>query len=75
MGITLEKEQSQEAYIPPLVITYHPALNSIFRIINKHFGILSETEDLAKVFSRGPLVSSRTAKTLRKELVRAKVNH
>ena len=72
--LNVEKEQSQEAYVPPLVITYHPALNSISRIINKHFGILSETEGLAKVFSRRPLVSFRTAKTLRNELVRAKVN-
>ena len=72
--LSVEKGQSTEAYVPPLVVTYHPALNGVSRIINKHFGILSETEDLKKVFSRRPLVSFRTGKTLRKELVRAKVN-
>ena len=72
--LNVEKGQSTEAYVPPLVVTYHPALNGVSRIINKHFGILSETEDLKKVFSRRPLVSFRTGKTLCKELVRAKVN-
>ena len=71
--LNVEEDNDQDTYVPPLVITYHPALNDVSRILNRHFGILMETEDLKRVFSKRPLVSFRTGKTLRKELVRAKV--
>ena len=57
----------------PLVVTYHPALSGLGKIIGKHFHILQADEDLKKAFPFKPFVSYRNAKSLRNRLVRAKV--
>ena len=44
--LNVEKDNDQDTYVPPLIITYHLALNDVSCILNMHFGILTETEDL-----------------------------
>ena len=69
--LNVEKYNDQDMYVLPLIIIYTLALNDVSRILDRQFGILTETPK--QVFSERPLVSFRTDEKLRKELVRAKV--
>ena len=57
----------------PLVITYHPSLKNIGRIINQNLYILYMNEDVKNVFTPTPMISFRSARKLSSYLVRAKL--
>ena len=58
---------------PVLVTTYHPALNDINKILNKHSNLLQVNDDLKALFQRPPMVAFKNPKALRNVLVRAKL--
>ena len=57
----------------PLVVTYHPLLNSLKKVLSKNLNILYMDEEVKKVFCPGPKVSFRSARKVSSYLVRAKV--
>ena len=59
----------------PLVVTYHPLLNSLGKVLRKNLNILCMDEEVKKVFYPGPMVSFRSARKVSSYLVRAKVYH
>ena len=61
---------------PPLVITYHPALPSISKTIQKHHKVMvSQSKYLQRIFSRPSLVAYKRPKNLADLLIRAKVDN
>ena len=46
------------------VITYHPSLKNIGRIINQNVYILYMNEDVKRVFTPAPMISFRSARKL-----------
>ena len=68
-----DMEQKDRDSISPLVVTYHPALNSLSSIMRKHFHVLQANESTQEVFKSAPFVSFRNPKTIRNSLVRAKL--
>ena len=56
-----------------LVVTYHPALDILKEIINKHFFLLQADPEIKAVFPRPPMVSFRNPKTIKNIVVRAKL--
>ena len=57
----------------PFVITYHPSLKNIGRIINQNLCILYASEDIKSVFTPASVISFCSARKLRSYLVRAKL--
>ena len=57
----------------PFVVTYHPILNSLSKIIRDNMYLLNMNEEVRKTFSPGPMVSFRSARKLSSYLVRAKL--
>ena len=57
----------------PFVITYHPSLKNIGRIINQNLYILYVNEDVKSVFTQAPIIYFRSARKLSSYFVRAKV--
>ena len=57
----------------PFVITYHPSLKNIGRIINQNLYILYINEEVKSVFTPAPITSFRSARKLSSYLVRAKL--
>ena len=57
----------------PLVVTYHPQLKNLARIINQKFYLLNMNEETKKVFSPLPMVSFRSPREISSYLVRAKL--
>ena len=57
----------------PFVVTYHPILNSLSKIIQGNMYILNMNEEVRKTFSPGPMVSFRSAQKLGGYLVWAKL--
>ena len=58
----------------PLVVTYHPSLTTLARIVKKHLPILHTSSRLKQTVPNPPLVAFRQPKNLRDLLVRAKLN-
>ena len=56
-----------------LVVTYHPLLKSLSKIISKNLHFLYIDEKVKKVFTPGPIVSFRSSRKLRSYLVRTKL--
>ena len=54
----------------PFVITYHPSLKNIGRIINQNLYILYMNEEVKSVFAPAPMISFRSARKLSSYLVR-----
>ena len=46
----------------PFVVTYHPILNSLSKIIRDNMYLLNMNEEVRKTFSPGPMVSFRSAR-------------
>ena len=65
-----EKENSKGI---SLVVNFHPALSGIGKVVNLLRPILHASEDMKRVFGEKPIVSFRTPKNLKDELVRAKL--
>ena len=57
----------------PFVITYHPSLKNIGRIINQNLSILYMNEEVKSVFTPAPMISFRSARKVNSYLVRAKL--
>ena len=57
----------------PFVVTYHPILNSLSKIIRDNMYLLNMNQEVRKTFSPGPIVSFRSARKLSSYLVRAKL--
>ena len=59
---------------PPLVITYHPCLPPVAKLVRKHWEVMTqERPDLMKIFKNPSVVAYRRSKNLRDLLVRAKL--
>ena len=58
----------------PFVITYHPILNSLNKIIRDNMYLLNMNEEVRKTFSPRPIVSFQSARKLSSYLVRAKLD-
>ena len=57
----------------PLVLTYHPAFNLLWKIVRKHYSILENSEEHRNVFSQPPFIAFRRCKNLKDILVRSKL--
>ena len=57
----------------PFVVTYHPQLKNLGRIINQNIYLLNMNEETKKVFSPRPMVSFRSPRKTSSYLVRAKL--
>ena len=57
----------------PFVLTYHPLLKSVSRIIDKNLHLLYMDNEVKQVFTPKPMVSYRSARKLSSYLVRAKL--
>ena len=57
----------------PLLVTYHPYLKNIIKIIKKHIKHLYADPEVRSVFTPLPFVSFRSAQNLRSHLVRSKL--
>ena len=57
----------------PVVLTYHPALNSVVKTIRDLHSVLSNSEEHRAVFSEPPVTAFRRCKNLKDILVRARL--
>ena len=57
----------------PLVVTYHPLLKTIGKIIHDNLYLLYMNEELKHLFTPGPTVSFRSSRKISSYLVRAKL--
>ena len=55
------------------VVTYHPLLNSLGKVLSENLNILYMDEEVNKLFYPGPMVSFGSARKVSSYLVRAKV--
>jgi len=70
---SLENKPRTSKSILPFVTTYNPATPNLKRILTKHWHLLSQTPNLARIYSDPPMVSYRKDKSLKDILVRAKL--
>ena len=57
----------------PVVINFHPLLKDVGNIIHKNLYLLYIDQEPQRVFTPGPMITSRSARKLRSYLVRAKL--
>ena len=57
----------------PLVVTYHPVLKTIGKIIHDNLYLLYMNEELKHLFTPGPMVPFRSSRKISSYLVRAKL--
>ena len=57
----------------PLVVTYHPHLNALSKIILRNLKYLHADQLVRSVFTPAPFISFRTARNLRSHLVRSEL--
>ena len=57
----------------PLVVTYHPLLKSIGKIIYDNLNLLYKNEELKQLFTPDPMVSFRSSRKMSSYLVRTKL--
>ena len=57
----------------PFVMTYHPQLKSMKKVILKYLDLLYMDNKVKRVFTPKPMISFRSARKLSSFLVRAKV--
>ena len=67
------EETKDKGDIAVLVATYHPALDVLKKIMEKHFFLLQGDLEMQAVFPRPPMVSFRNPKTIKNIVVRAKL--
>ena len=68
-----EKSAKSKLKGVPFVVTYHPSLNCLHKIIRNNTYLLYMNEEVKNVFLPGPMVSFRGARKLSSYLVRAKL--
>ena len=66
---TTEKKEDRTVF----VLTYHPALPSLTKILSKHWRTMTKDPHLKKVFPKPPMVAYRRQPNLKDKLVQAKV--
>ena len=71
--VSNSKSQKRTLKIILLVVTYHPLLNSLGKVLSKNLNILYMGEKVKKVFYPGAMVSFRSARKVSSYLVRAKL--
>ena len=57
----------------PLVVTFHPHLKVLQRIVDKHLHVLYMNDEVKRVFTPKPMVSFRSSRKISSYLVRAKL--
>ena len=57
----------------PFVMTYHPKLKSMIKVIQKYLDLLYMDNEVKRVFTPKPMISFRSARKLSSYLVRAKL--
>ena len=57
----------------PLVVTYHPLLKTIGKIIHDHLYLIYMNQELKHLFTPGPIVSFTSSRKISSYLVRAKL--
>ena len=57
----------------PFVVTYHPRLKALGKIIHENLNLLNMNDEFKDTFTPGPMVSFRTSQKLSSYLVRAKL--
>ena len=57
----------------PLVVTYHPLLKSMGKIIYNNLNLLYKNEELKHLFTPDPMVSFRSSRKMSSYLVRTKL--
>ena len=68
-----EKTEKSKLKGVPFVVTYHPSLNCLHKIIRDNTYLLYMNEEVKNLFLPGPMVSFRGARKLSSYLVRAKL--
>ena len=68
-----EKTEKSKLKVVPLVMTYHPSLNCLQKIIRDNTYLLYMNDDVKNLFLPGPMVSFRGVRKLSSYLVRAKL--
>ena len=69
----LDNKGRTSKQILPFVTTFNPATPNLKKILTKHWHLLSQTENLKRIYSDPPTVSYRKDKSLKDLLVRAKL--
>ena len=62
-----------EEFGVPLVVTYHPHLNAVNKIIHRNLKHLHADQLVRSAFTPAPFISFRTARNLRSHLARSKL--
>ena len=70
----MKKVKSKRSKGVTFVVTYHPSLNCLSRIIKENLNILYMSHEAKAVFSPGPMISFRSARRISSYLVRAKLH-
>ena len=70
---SLATKQKQPNNRTPFVVTYHPGLPQLRRVVKQHYHILQNSETCKGAFPQPPIVSYRKPSSLRDHLVRAKL--
>ena len=68
-----EKTEKRKLKGVPFVVTYHPSLKCLHKIIRGNTYLLYMNEEVKNLFPPGPMVSFRGARKLSSYLVRAKL--
>ena len=71
--ISNNKSQKRTLKRTPLIVTYHPLLNSLGKVLSKNLNIFCVDEEVIKVFHPRLMVSFRSARKVSSYLVKAKV--
>ena len=69
----IKKKTKQKEERNVFVVTYHPALPSLTKILAKHWRTMTKDPHLKNVFPRPPMVAYRRQPNLKDKLVQAKV--
>ena len=70
----LKVDKKENSRRPPLVVTYHPCLPPVAKLVRKHWEFMTtERPDLRKTFKSPSVVAYRRSKNLRDHLIRAKL--
>ena len=65
------KEKEEKSFA--LVVTYHPSLNCLSKIIRDNLHLLYMNDEVKSVFSSKPVISFRSARKLSSYLVKTKL--
>ena len=67
------KSNSETQKVIPLVVTYHPLLQSLSSIVNNNIYLLHMDQEVKRTFTPQPMISYQSAGELGSYLIRAKL--